>query len=600
MAAVEAEKIADSPVRQVNYVNSQHLNEAFSLMNTMRRSGQLSDVTLDICGQHVKCHRLVLAATSAYFSAMFNNEMAEKNKSLIELHDVDKAALDQLVDYAYTGNICISEHNVQTLLPAASLLQISSVREACCKFLLRQLDPTNCLGIRHFADAHSCDELHKTSHQFTLEKFAKVCLTEEFLHLAYEELEGLISSNQLNVASEEIVFDAVMSWIKHKPKERESYLGNLLQHVRLPLTNRLFLLKRVDEEPLIQGNQQGKDLLIEAMKYHLNPEHRPSMASIRTQQRKPEGLRTYLFAIGGGSLFAIHNECEFYDGRIDQWAVMAPTIHRRSRAGVVALDRQLYAVGGYDGTKDLSSCESFDPIVNGWQPITSMGTKRSCLGIATLNGLIYVSGGYDGASCLNSVERYDPLVTTWSSVAAMETRRRYCRLAVLGGSLLAVGGYDGSNYQSTMERHDPREAKWYTMPQMLSRRSSCGVSVLDDKLYVVGGNDGSLCMATVERFDLKLNTWETVAPMNSRRSTHEVIAADGYLYAIGGNDGSSSLNTVERYDPHVNKWFTVNSMLLRRSSVGASVMECPEITFLSTPRQESLVQANSEMSEHSS
>ncbi|KAJ4427035.1 hypothetical protein ANN_26834 [Periplaneta americana] len=43
----------------------------------------------------------------------------------------------------------LSNHKV--LLPASSLLQISSVREACCKFLMRQLHPSNCLGIRSFA-----------------------------------------------------------------------------------------------------------------------------------------------------------------------------------------------------------------------------------------------------------------------------------------------------------------------------------------------------------------------------------------------------------------------------------------------------------------
>lgn len=328
-----------------------------------------------------------------------------------------------------------------------------------------------------------------------------------------------------------------MRWIKHDLKQREPHLGNLLQHVRLPLTAREFLLSSVSDEPLIQGNQHGKDLLIEAMKYHLSPEHRRLMSNIRTQQRKPDGLRTYLFTIGGGSLFAIHSDSEMYNPRSDRWSPIAPTLERRSRHGVVPVNRHIYAVGGYNGTKDLSSGEFYDPLSNMWSPINNMGTKRSCLGIASLNGLIYVTGGYDGASCLNSVERYDPLVATWSSVAAMDTRRRYCRLAVMDGLLYAVGGYDGSNYQSTMERLDPRvstqfarllvsvlihsidtqEGKWYTMPSMVSRRSSCGIATLDGSLYVVGGNDGSLCMCSVERFDFTRNSWETVASMNSRR-----------------------------------------------------------------------------------
>jgi len=326
--------------------------------------------------------------------------MAERNKSVITLHDIDLNALNLLIDYAYTGQICINEENVQTLLPAASLLQVSSVREACCKFLLRQLHPSNCLGIRSFADAHSCEELHRTSHNYALENFQEVALTEEFLLLPYDEIENLVSSEKLNIISEESVYYAVMRWIKHNLKEREKYLGSLLQHVRLPLLPREFLINQVSEDLLIQSNQPGKDLLIEAMKYHLSPEQRCRMSNSRTQIRKPDGFKSYLFAIGGGSLFAIHNECEYYNPRTDRWSSLAPTIQRRSRAGVVALNRLIYAIGGYNGTKDLSSAECYDPIVNKWSPITSMGIKRSCLGIAAINGLIYAAGGYDGKKVL--------------------------------------------------------------------------------------------------------------------------------------------------------------------------------------------------------
>lgn len=39
--------------------------------------------------------------------------MAEKHKSKITLHDVDTAALQLLVQFAYTGEILITEENVQ-------------------------------------------------------------------------------------------------------------------------------------------------------------------------------------------------------------------------------------------------------------------------------------------------------------------------------------------------------------------------------------------------------------------------------------------------------------------------------------------------------
>lgn len=79
------------------------------------------------------------------------DDMLERDKEVVELHDIDATSIQQLIDFAYTGEIIITEENVQVLLPASSLLQIQSVREACCKFLLRQLHPSNVLGIRSFA-----------------------------------------------------------------------------------------------------------------------------------------------------------------------------------------------------------------------------------------------------------------------------------------------------------------------------------------------------------------------------------------------------------------------------------------------------------------
>jgi kelch-like protein 17 (actinfilin) len=39
--------------------------------------------------------------------------MVEKLQEEVTLHDVDAAALQQLVDYSYTGEILITEDNVQ-------------------------------------------------------------------------------------------------------------------------------------------------------------------------------------------------------------------------------------------------------------------------------------------------------------------------------------------------------------------------------------------------------------------------------------------------------------------------------------------------------
>ncbi|XP_030759639.1 kelch-like protein 17 isoform X1 [Sitophilus oryzae] len=554
-----------------------HSAQALGNIQRMRLHGQLCDVVLKIGIEKFRAHKVILASVSSYFFAMFNGEMKEHNQNEIALHDMDATAVDLLLDYAYTGQITITADNVQVLLPASSLLQMPEVREACCRFLLRQLHPTNCLGIRSFADTHSCKELHLKSHVYALQNFQQVVGTEEFLLLPFEEVKELISNSQLNISSEEDVFTSVLNWIKHDLIEREKYISELMIHVRLPLVNREFLMTRVDNEQLIRDNSECRELLLEAMRYHLAPERRCALSTTRTMERRPKGANPYIFAIGGGSLFAIHSECEVYNPKTDMWSMIAPMQWRRSRSGVTGLRRLLYVVGGYDGASDLSTAECYNPLTNIWTPITPMGTKRSCLGVCSFDGLVYACGGYDGASCLSSMERFDPLTGVWCSCPAMNTRRRYCRVSVIENCIYALGGFDSTNYQASVERFDPREGKWQSIPSMSSKRSSCGVAALDGYLYCVGGNDGTMCMNSGERLNIRRMAWEPISAMHNRRATHEIVSVNEFLYALGGTDGSSSLNSVEQYDPRSNKWLLVKCMASRRSSIGAAMLDCINI-----------------------
>lgn len=60
----------------------------------------------------------------------------------------------------------------QSLLPAANLLQLNYVREVCCEFLESQLHPSNCLGIRAFADLHDCLNLLAQSDEYVEQHFS--------------------------------------------------------------------------------------------------------------------------------------------------------------------------------------------------------------------------------------------------------------------------------------------------------------------------------------------------------------------------------------------------------------------------------------------
>ena len=132
----------------------------------------------------------------------------------------------------------------------------------------------------------------------------------------------------------------------------------------------------VDKEPLVRETAECRELLLEAMRYHLMPENRSALTSYRTSYRQPDGTKPYLFAIGGGSLFAIHSECEVYNPRTDRWSFIASMNTRRSRTAVATVGNLLYAVGGFDGANDLATAECFNPQVN--------KVKLACIGINNL------------------------------------------------------------------------------------------------------------------------------------------------------------------------------------------------------------------------
>lgn len=120
-----------------------HPKETLETMNTLRLSGSLCDVSLRAESEIFPVHKVVMAAVSPYFNAMFCRAgMRECSMMEIPLQNMRAPILKMVVEFAYTSEINICEANVCALLPAATMFQISHIVEACCTFLQQQLDPS--------------------------------------------------------------------------------------------------------------------------------------------------------------------------------------------------------------------------------------------------------------------------------------------------------------------------------------------------------------------------------------------------------------------------------------------------------------------------
>lgn len=565
-----------SPAR-LAYTSDKHPRHTLEAINVLRKHRELCDVVLIVGSKKIFAHRVILSACSPYFHAMFTGELAESRQTEVTIRDIDETAMELLIDFCYTSNITVEEGNVQTLLPAACLLQLAEIQDVCCEFLKRQLDPSNCLGIRAFADTHACRDLLRIADKFTQHNFQEVMESEEFLLLPVNQLVDIISSDELNVRSEEQVYNAVVNWVKFNIAERRSHLPVVVQHVRLPLMSPKFLVGTVGSELLIKSDDTCRDLVDEAKNYLLLPQERPLMQGPRTRPRKPIRCGEVLFAVGGWCSGDAISSVERFDPQTSEWRMVAPMSKRRCGVGVAVLNDLLYAVGGHDGQSYLNSIERFDPQTNQWSgDVAPTSSCRTSVGVAVLDNYMYAVGGQDGVSCLNFVERYDPQLNKWTKVASMSTRRLGVGVAVLGGYLYAVGGSDGTSPLNTVERYDPRSNRWTPVSPMGTRRKHLGVAVYNNMIYAVGGRDDTTELSSAERYNPQTNTWQAVVAMTSRRSGVGLAVVNGQLMAIGGFDGTTYLKTIEVYDSDANCWKLCGGMNYRRLGGGVGVVRMPQ------------------------
>ena len=288
-----------------------HVQNCFLVMDELRRENQLCDIVLRVKGQSFNAHRVVVASCSPYLRAMFTCGMKESNQAEIELKELEPYAMEAILTFAYTGEIVVNTDNVQDLLPASSMLQLEDLKLACCNFLENNMDPTNCLGIMHFADTHGCPELIKHATEFACLNFFDVMKSEEFLQLSYEHIRALLTSDNLHVKSEQNVFDAYLNWIKHDIEERTSYVMPLLDAIRIPYVDDEYLKEKLENERLIRDDKQCYQLL---RGYLMG---RSSCQG--SYQIKPRTPKETIYVVGGRNRAKCLNSAEKYDYMKNKW-----------------------------------------------------------------------------------------------------------------------------------------------------------------------------------------------------------------------------------------------------------------------------------------
>ena len=148
------------------------------------------------------------------------------------------------MEFIYTGNVEITdEDNAQRLIEMADFLILPPLKALAESYLVTnlKLDISNSISIYVFAGRFRCEKLISHAINFIGANFTIVVKAKEFLDLSREEFKICISSNKINVSTEEDVFEILLTWINHDKCERKQYFEELFREIKLVYLSRDFL-----------------------------------------------------------------------------------------------------------------------------------------------------------------------------------------------------------------------------------------------------------------------------------------------------------------------------------------------------------------------
>ena len=275
-----------------------HSNVLLSRCAQFREDGLFTDVQLKIGKTVFSAHRMVLAAYSSYFHAMFTNGMKESNQEVIELKDesISPDLLKIIMDSIYTGDLLVNEENVFEVLAAADHLQVTSVVQQCCDYLLSELielqfDVETYCRIWTVADKHGLKDLKEAGERKMALMYKDVCESEEFLsYISADQFISLLDRDDLSLPSETFVFKSVMQWIKYKKEERFAVASKAIGAVRLGLVDIGDIIEELNTEEM-QKVPEIRKHLNESLIYNCRPSNSSEFAVEKAKPRSMSQVR---------------------------------------------------------------------------------------------------------------------------------------------------------------------------------------------------------------------------------------------------------------------------------------------------------------------
>ena len=534
---------------------AQNSNSSFLLMEHLRKSlcrfyddRRYTDTEIIVEDSSFFCHRVIMAAVSPYFDAMYSSGMKESQDGVVTLQEIDKETFRAVIDFVYFDKKMLTTENVQALLHASVMLQISSLQLHCEEFLLSNVDAENCLAMWKLAHVYNCEYLKTRLHPFVACHFLTLWLTDDFLQLEKQEILELIDSNDLRTPNEEMVCDAVLKWIMKDFSNRSQFVDELFEHLRLPLVRAEYLVEVLEQHAFVRESERCRKVLEEAKRYHLLPARRSEFISPRLIYRNYGAHEEVICCIGGsGSISRTSREVVCYSCQQEAWFSLSSMIYDPGiEFATCAYGNAIFVSGG---SGKLNGLMYFQSVQNKWFVCETLLMGRRRHSMVAVEDSLYVLGGYndtltDGEKTLASIEEFNITMGQWQLAGYLTMPIRSASASVVKGDVFVYGGITMNDAEIQSIQCFNIRSRTTTVVSNLPFSSGLMSSVvLNREVYVIVP-DGKILSYSQDAGI----AYKTTLP-NFHRCGYGIVQHEGKVFILGGIGSNKTHDEILTFDP---------------------------------------------------
>jgi influenza virus NS1A-binding protein len=519
-----------------------------------------------------------------------------------KLSEYTQDALNACINFMYTFEINLNLNNLSLVREIYCLsiqLSINSLTSRCSKFLIQNLNDSNCLKIRTFAID---SRLITSSTEYIKEYMSKIIFSNEFQQLPRMNIELVGCSPDTT----ERLNDLLLKWLLNNVDENhQTILKNLCENINILYLNddkSLHDCCDMDSE-----NKNYSEYINDYQKkaYHQQPQ------SQHGQSLSPSlsGSINELQLLGNfNEIISTYqtNENNFVAVCIINSTLLTLSVHLQTNLtaaissesikingnGHSSLEKKTSLTNGFiDEFNQNSSSSSPDIDTNDLirqyetqrstsqngttDKLSKMSSPRCSHGLISIDKKLYIIGGYERGECLTKCETFDPIENKFENFEGLPNRRGRSATVYMKSlnSIFVFGGSDGHRELNSLEKFDFIHNKWSSISFDVSFDCvNTGITADNDFVYLVGIHDNKTNMPIhCLKYDPLKNAFQCISDLNSGRSQCVLVHHNDSVYVFGGHDQIRCLNTCEIFNKKENTWSFIASMIEPRRGCGAAV-----------------------------